>query len=286
MPNGGFLRVDWMHVLEVHEHALGGLRAQVDLRALRLHRAHVGLEHQVEVARLGQVAAAHRADQRGVGVAALRGHGLAQMVLAEAPLALAEALHQRVGEALQVARGLPRARVHQDRGVQGHDVVAAEDHRPPPLALDVGLQQHAVVAVVVGRGQPAVDLRGREHEATPLAQGDDLVHGHGVGGVTRAPTLVLTSATSGVCPARAPVSHGTVPASMLTSALRPVGPHRRLARVALHRRLAAGRPGAPRSFARRVAPRRTYNRRPCRSTSTAAPTGPPSRCSSPCPRMR
>ena len=44
-------------VAEVHVDALGRLRAQVDLDALLLDRAHVGLEHQVEAARGGERAA-------------------------------------------------------------------------------------------------------------------------------------------------------------------------------------------------------------------------------------
>ena len=55
------------------------------------------------------------------------GLSLAQVVLAPALLALAQALHERVGEALEVARGLPGPRVHEDRGVQGHHVVALLD---------------------------------------------------------------------------------------------------------------------------------------------------------------
>ena len=48
-------------------------------------------------------------------------------------------------------------------------------------SLTLRLEQHAVVAVVVGRADAAVDLRGGEDEAAPLAQRDDLVHGHDVG---------------------------------------------------------------------------------------------------------
>src|SRR3954447_22605972 len=70
--------------------------------------------------------------------------------------------------------------MHQDRGIQGDHVVAALDHRARPLALHVVLEQHAVVAVVVGRCQAAIDLRRLEDEATPLAQRDDLLHGHNV----------------------------------------------------------------------------------------------------------
>jgi len=104
------------------------------------------------------------------------------VVLAPALLALAEALHERIREALEMARGLPRARVHEDGGVESDDVVALLHHRAPPLGLDARLEQHAVVSVVVGRGQPAVDLRGLEDEPPPLAERDDLVHRDDVGG--------------------------------------------------------------------------------------------------------
>ncbi len=46
----------------------------------------------------------------------------------------------------------------------------------------VVLEQHPVVAVVVGGADPAVDLGGGEDEAAPLGERDDLVHGHGVVG--------------------------------------------------------------------------------------------------------
>src|SRR6185436_6664651 len=60
------------------------------------------------------------------------------------------------------------------------DVVAVLQHRAPPLALDVRLEQHAVVPVVVRRSDPSVDLGGGEGEPAPLAQRDDLLHGHDV----------------------------------------------------------------------------------------------------------
>ena len=141
------------HVLEVDEDALRGLRAQEDARGVVAHGAHEGLEHQVELARLAQLAAALGARDLAVVV------GL-EVVGPPALLALAVALDQRVGEALDVARRLPGARVHQDRRVERHHVVALLDHGPPPLGLDVVLQQHAVVAVVVGR------RRGRRRSPT------------------------------------------------------------------------------------------------------------------------
>src|SRR6202012_94122 len=64
--------------------------------------------------------------------------------------------------------------------LQGAHFVAPLQHRPPPLGLDVVLEQHAVVPVVVAGADPAVDLRTLEDEAAPLAQRHDLVHGHDV----------------------------------------------------------------------------------------------------------
>ena len=167
------------HVLEVDEDPLGGLGAQVDGRGVVAHRPHVGLEHEVELARVGEVAL--------VGLAGplrrlLAARGVLEVVGAEAQLAGA-AVDERVGEALEVARRLPRARVLEDRRVERHDVVALADHRPPPLGLDVALEQDAVVAVVVGRAQPAVDLRRLEDEPAALAQRDDLVERDVVGGL-------------------------------------------------------------------------------------------------------
>src|SRR6476659_7679093 len=69
----------------------------------------------------------------------------------------------------------------KDRRVERNDVVAFLQHRPPPLGFDVVLQQHAVVAVVVGRAKPAVNLRGGEDEAAPFAERDDLLHRDSLG---------------------------------------------------------------------------------------------------------
>ena len=53
--------------------------------------------------------------------------------------------------------------------------------RAPPLALDVVLEQYAVMPVVVARSDAAVDLARGQNEAAPLAQRDDLVHRDDVG---------------------------------------------------------------------------------------------------------
>ena len=139
LPAGGI-----HDVLEVDEDALRRLRAQPDLVGGILHRAHEGAEHQVETARLGELAAALRAAklyplpqpnsslslwERVRVRASPRFQRLQQVVLPETLVALA-ALHQRVAEIFDVAAGFPGAGVHQDGGVQPHHVVAPGDDRP------------------------------------------------------------------------------------------------------------------------------------------------------------
>ena len=86
------------HVGEVDEHALRRLGAQVGDGAGVLDRAGVGLEHQVELARLGE----------RVRLAAARaGVGVVELVEAEAVLAV-RAVDQRVGEVGEVAATPPR----------------------------------------------------------------------------------------------------------------------------------------------------------------------------------
>ena len=171
-------------VLEVDEDALRRLGAEVDRDARLLHRADARLEHEVEVARLGQVAVGRLAGPLARPLAALR---VLEVVGAEALLAEL-AVDERVGEAADVAGRLPDLRVEDDRRVERDDVVALLHHRRQPALLDVVLEQHAVVAVVVGRAEPAVDLRRREDEPAPLAERDDLVHRDGVGHAVTLPT--------------------------------------------------------------------------------------------------
>ena len=165
MPNGGFLRRGLQDVGEVDEHALRGLRAQVGDGGGVLDGAGLGLEHQVELAGLGEraVLAAARARVRVV-----------ELVEAEAVLAV-RAVDERVGEVRQVAAGLPDLRRAEDGGVDEHDVVALLHHRPDPRVLDVAQHQRAERPVVVGAAEAAVDLRRRVHEPAALAQVDDLL---------------------------------------------------------------------------------------------------------------
>ena len=158
-------------VLEVDEDPLRRLGAEVDVDAGLLDRADARLEHQVEVARLGQVAVRRLARplRRPLAAADLLVLGVGEVVGPEALLAGA-AVDERVAEAAHVPRGFPDSRVEDDRGVERDDVVPLAHHRLEPARLDVVLQQDAVVAVVVGAAEAAVDLRRREDESAPLRE--------------------------------------------------------------------------------------------------------------------
>ena len=82
---------------------------------------------------------------------------------------------QRVVERRHVARSLPGFGMHENGGVDAHDVLMQLDHRIPPVALDIVLQLHAVLPVVIDGGQTVVDLARRKHEPVLLAVGDQLL---------------------------------------------------------------------------------------------------------------
>src|SRR6185295_16930048 len=110
------------------EDALRGLRAEVHRGAGVLHGANLRLEHQVELARLGEVAVLMVARELGRRVAAadvgmLRRAvaGLLEVVCTEAAVA-GPAFDQRVAESGEVTGRLPGARVLDDRRVERDDV--------------------------------------------------------------------------------------------------------------------------------------------------------------------
>ena len=93
------------------------------------------------------------------------------------PLLALPAVHQRIGEAGQMAAGHPGLGVHEDGGVLPHVVGILLNELLPPCLFDVVLQLHAQRAVVPGVGQTSVNFRAGKDEAPVFAQGHDLVHG-------------------------------------------------------------------------------------------------------------
>ena len=153
---GGALDVD-----EVREDALRGLGAEIHGVLRILGDALEGLEHEVELTYIGEIMLAaggardvvlldellHLALGEGVDglwklIARRAAPVLDELVRAEALMALA-AVHQRIGEAAEMAGGDPGLRVHKDGGVKTHIVAVFLNELFPPCSLDVVLQLNA-----------------------------------------------------------------------------------------------------------------------------------------------
>src|SRR6185503_15815223 len=170
-PEGHLLARALLDGREVDEHPLRGLGAQVRDARLVLDRAHVRLEHHVELARLGE----------RVGSAVRASPGCREMVLPE-PLMAVEALDERIVEAGDVAARLPDPRGHDDRGLEPDDVVPELHHRAPPRVADVPSELDPERPVVPARAQSAVDLAGLERDPPAFREGGDGLHEVGHGG--------------------------------------------------------------------------------------------------------
>ena len=144
--------------------------------SVKLCLPQVGQAMAVLIHEVGHLILGEGVDGLGQLKAVLRAPVLNELVGAEALVALL-AVHQRIGEAAQMAGGHPGLGVHQDGGVQTHIVGVLLHELLPPRLLDVVLQLHTQGAVVPGVGEAAVDLAAGEDEATALAQGNELVHG-------------------------------------------------------------------------------------------------------------
>ena len=82
-------------------------------------------------------------------------------------------VNERVVEGVYVTGGLPSGGVHEDAGVNAHDVFVHAHHGGPPVLLDVVLQFGTQLAVVVSRGQSVVDFARREHKTVFFGVADD-----------------------------------------------------------------------------------------------------------------
>ena len=171
MPKGGLTRSDEVTFLKLTKMPCAVSGRRYATRALVADRPDRGLEHQVELARLGEVAIRRLARMLRRLAAARRD---VEMVGAKPQLAGA-AVDERIREPADVTRGDPDLRVQDDRRVEQHDVLALLHHRALPGVLHVLLQQDAVVAVVERRAEPAVDVRRRIDEPAAAAERCDLL---------------------------------------------------------------------------------------------------------------
>ena len=182
-------QVELAHIRPVGRSGLRILDAEVEdelLHRVEVVGLHGGLEPGIDVVDLPLAADAVAVGREelllveSVAKALLRlghilgnlGFDLADVVLDQDVRAVALlavlVVDQRVVERIDVSRGLPRGRVHENVGVEAHDVLVHPHHRGPPVGLDVVLQLHPELPVVIGSTQSIVDVAGGEHEAVFL----------------------------------------------------------------------------------------------------------------------
>src|SRR5712664_2712201 len=171
---GNLLPRGLQHVEIVDVDPLGGLGPQVDHRGLLLDRPDERLEHEIELTWRGEgpFAAAYGA----LGVRLARRAFDRGIVGPKSVLALL-AVHERIGESRNMPRCLPDLGMHQDGRIEAFDIVAFVHHRSPPALLDVLLELDAERPVVPHGAEAAVDLGRLKHEAAPLGQRHELLHG-------------------------------------------------------------------------------------------------------------
>ena len=169
------------HVVEVHENALSGLRAQEVQTLLVIDRAQVGLHQAGEVLRLGPLAtgATVRAGNlfHALSRAALLRLKVLQQVILTQTLVARQALNQRVGEGRHVAGCLPHRTRQNNRGVQANHVRTGADETLPPLLTDVFLQLRPEGAVVPCGAGTAVNFTGLENKAAALRKRNNVIEG-------------------------------------------------------------------------------------------------------------
>jgi len=86
------------------------------------------------------------------------------------------AVNEGVAEPRKVPRSLPDLWVHEDRGVDPHNIAPIRDHRPPPSVLDVALEFHPQRPVVPATVKPAVDFAGLKNKASAFGKAYDGGH--------------------------------------------------------------------------------------------------------------
>ena len=111
----------------------------------------------------GLVGRAAQAGEPGLGGLSLLVHGredIGEDVNLVSPIAFLGvlAVDHRVAESAHVARGFPDPRIHDDRAVKAHHVVAHLDIVAPPGLLDVPLQLDAQRTIVPETVDAAIDL--------------------------------------------------------------------------------------------------------------------------------
>ena len=86
------------------------------------------------------------------------------------------AIHERIGEAAQMAACYPGLRIHQNSAVHAHIIRILLYEFLPPGLFHIVFQLHTQIAVIPGVCQAPIDLRAGIHEPSGLCQRYDLFH--------------------------------------------------------------------------------------------------------------
>ncbi len=78
---------------------------------------------------------------------------------------------ERVVEGTHVAGSLPNAGMHENGGVDAHNILVQAGHGFPPVVLDVVFELYAHLAVVIHGSQTIINFAGGENESILLAVG-------------------------------------------------------------------------------------------------------------------
>ena len=171
-PNGGFTRIDEMTFLKLTKMPCAVSGAGTRARVLR-HGADVRLEHQVELPGLGQIALGELARMLRRPPAAFAS---LELVGAEAELA-GTAVDERVGEPETCPEATQTCGLRMIAESSATTSSRSWISERAPSFFTLSIQQHAVVAEVERRAEPAVDVRRREDERAASAQRGDLLDG-------------------------------------------------------------------------------------------------------------
>ncbi len=183
-----FLSGGTLDICKVDKDALCSFRTQINLALCILGNALEGLEHQVELADIGEVgAAAVRAFDAvfldevhhllvAPAVGGFAGEVLNQLIRTVTGLAVFT-VHERVRKSANMTGSDPNLRVHQDGAVQADIVWALLNKAFPPCAFNIVFQLYTKRTIIPGVGETAVDFGTSKNEASALAQSNDFFHG-------------------------------------------------------------------------------------------------------------
>ena len=80
-------------------------------------------------------------------------------------------VNERIVECAHVTGSLPDARVHENAGIDAHNVFVEAGHRLPPVLLYVVLEFHSHLTIIVNGCQSVIYFAGRENKPIFLAMG-------------------------------------------------------------------------------------------------------------------